>query len=103
MKHEKMLIESAKGENRSFQCVMTAEVCDREGEVVLLDGLDIGPYQENPVVMFAHGKDKTAGKIPVGRMKLLERRDGKIIGEGVMAERPENHPKEEEWLPDTLL
>lgn len=93
-------IDTAK---RTFTCVMTKEVVDRDGEVVQLDGLDIEPYMTNPVVMFSHGRDKTAGKIPVGKIVSIKRVNGQIIGEGEMASRPATHPEAEEWLPDTLL
>ncbi len=88
---------------RTFTCVLTKEIVDRDGEVILLDGLDLEAYKANPVVMFAHGKDKNAGKIPVGKMVNIRRVNGHILGDGEMASRPDAHPEAEEWVPDTLL
>lgn len=104
MKNKAIQIKAADGANkRGFSCVLSSEIADREGEVVLIDGLNIENYKNNPVVMFAHGKDPNAGKVPVGKMVSLAKVDGKLIGDAVLAERPEAHPKDAEWLPDTLL
>lgn len=87
---------------RIFTCTMTKEMCDRDGEVVLLDGIQWKNFERNPVVMFEHGRDGKAGKIPVGKALSAQRVDNIFEGKVELAERPENHPVNAEWLPDTL-
>lgn len=82
--------------------VMTKEVCDRDGEVVLLDGIEWKNYEKNPVVMFEHGKDGKTGKIPVGKTLSASRVEDTFQARTELAERPETHPVNAEWIPDTL-
>lgn len=82
--------------------VMTKEVCDRDGDVVLLDGIQWGNYEKNPVVMFEHGKDGKTGKIPVGKTLSASRVADTFQARTELAERPETHPVNAEWIPDTL-
>jgi hypothetical protein len=81
---------------------MTKEVCDRDGEVVLLDGIRWKNYEKNPVVMFDHGKDRKVGKIPVGKTLSAQRVGDSFEARTELAERPDNHPVNAEWIPDTL-
>lgn len=87
---------------RLFTCSMTKEVCDRDGDVVLLDGIDFSNFERNPVIMFEHGLDKTVGKVPVGKALSAVRIGNTFEYKGELAERPSTHPSQAEWLPDTL-
>lgn len=87
---------------RLFTCIMTKEVCDRDGEVVLLDGIDFKSFERNPVIMFEHGRDGKAGKVPVGKALSATRNGNTFEAKVELAERPATHPVDAEWLPDTL-
>lgn len=51
------------GEERTFTAICATNDCDREGEVVLPQGLNVTEYSKNPVLVFAHDYSKyTIGK-----------------------------------------
>lgn len=52
----KSLVEVTKaaGESGSFSMVISSEHLDRQGEVVMQDGIDTGNYMKNPVVLNSH-------------------------------------------------
>lgn len=102
MKTQSVQIKAKEGAANTFSCVMSSEVADRDGEVVLLEGMDMGPFTANPVVLFDHGHDNERGKLPIGKVLSFEKTDGILHGEIQTASRPENHPEGEEWMPDTI-
>jgi HK97 family phage prohead protease len=84
--------------DRMFTCVMSKQVTDRDGEVVLLDGMDTANFNANPVVLFVHNSHS----VPVGKALSVAKEGDELIGKCEFTVRPESHPAEEEWLPDTL-
>lgn len=102
MKTHSMQIKAQEGATNTFSCVMSAEVADRDGEVVLINGMDMGPFTANPVVLFDHGMDTGRGKLPIGKALTVTKAEGALHGEIQTAARPENHPEGEEWMPDTI-
>jgi len=88
----------SEGERAVVAKINTA-VMDRDGEVVLPLGCDATEYEANPVVFFMHDH----WSLPVGKCVSLKRETDSLSAKMVFAARPENHPAEKEWLPDTLL
>lgn len=64
-------------EKRSLRFVMSAEVSDRDGDVIMVDGIDIADFTKNPVSLWLHNQAFPIGawegveKVP-GRPKRLE-------------------------------
>lgn len=54
----------------SVTCVLTTPACDRQGDIVEPEGVNLIEHQSNPIVMFAHGRDH---KLPIGK---AEDKDG---------------------------
>lgn len=84
---------------RSVTAKISTIAVDRDGEVLMPSGLNSKEFEKNPVVFFGHNYYT----LPVGKCIAIKRTDDAIIAKTVFAERPENHPADQEWLPDTLL
>lgn len=83
------------GEKADVSWITTDDI-DREGEVILPDGLDLVQYQSNPVVLWNH-----EGSAPIGKAQWIKRAGNGIKAKTVYATRPETHVGE--WLPDTIF
>lgn len=86
------------GENADVSVISVEEV-DRDGEVVLADGLDFSQFQKNPVVTYNHNYTIP----PVGKSLWQKRVSNLWKAKTQYARRPENHPKDAEWFPDTIF
>lgn len=60
----KALLTSIDEKNYTLDCIMTAEVVDRHGEIVDVDTLDFSTFLTNPVVLPFHEYDE----LPVGKV-----------------------------------
>ncbi len=81
---------------------VTTNSLDRDREVVLAKGGDWKTFMKNPVVQFAHDYSMP----PIGKA-LWVRKDTKGGLEGwaaktLYAKRPDTHPAQAEWVPDTI-
>lgn len=85
---------------RAVTARITTTAVDRDGEVVVSQGVNAKSYEANPVVMLDH---LYTGKLPVGRVAALKRNDTDLIAKVVFAERPDSHPADSEWIPDTIF
>ena len=92
---------------RAVTARISTNAVDRDGEVLIPQGMDAKDYQKNPVIFFNHAWSdyhaETNEKIPVGKCVALKREDDAVIAKMVFATRPATHPEGEEWLPDTLF
>lgn len=86
----------AEGE-RSFIARITSDALDRDGEVLLPQGMDAKEFEDNPVVFFNHEHRA----VPVGKVTSLRREADHWLAKVYLAMRPLTHVGE--WLPDTLL
>lgn len=86
-------------DERAVAGVICSLALDRDGEVVMPDGVDMTEFEKNPVVMFNHSYFNG----PVGKCVGCTRDRKKIVAKTVFAKRPEGHPANLEWFPDTLL
>lgn len=62
-------VKSLNSEEHTFIATVSAEVVDRDNEVVLLDGLDYTEYLKNPILTFMHRYNE----YPIGRALWLKR------------------------------
>jgi phage head maturation protease len=85
---------------RAVTVWMSTTAVDRDGEVLIPQGCNSKNFERNPVVMWDH---VYLGRLPVGQCVAIKREENGLKGKIIFAERPENHPVTEEWLPDTLL
>jgi HK97 family phage prohead protease len=65
----RMAVKELNDAEGSFIAVATAEVLDRDNEIVKIDGLDYSAYLKNPVVTWMHNWDE----IPVGRVLWIRK------------------------------
>lgn len=83
-------------DSRSFEAVITSDALDRDGEVLLPEGMDATDFNKNPIVFWNHNYDKPIGKA----VKMVKDKNSwKAVTQ--LAKRPEDHVGE--WLPDVAL
>lgn len=93
---------------RAVTAIISTNAVDRDGEVLIPQGLNSRDYEKNPVVFFNHSyadyfTDDVGVKLPIGKCVALTRKDDSIIAKTVFATRPDGYPADKEWLPDTLF
>lgn len=72
------VIYSAKGafdETRVKRFIGTSEVKDRDGEILVIDGMDFKNFKKNPIVLFSH----QSRELPVGKVVKVEKDVNKKI------------------------
>lgn len=84
---------------RSVVAKISTIAVDRDGEVLIPSGLYAKEFEQNPVVFLGHDYYT----LPVGKCVAIKRTEDAVIAKTVFAERPENHPVDQEWIPDTLF
>jgi hypothetical protein len=93
---------------RAVVARITTDAVDRDGEVIIPQGVNSKDFERNPVVYFNHSyadffTDDTGKKLPVGKCVAIKREENGIIAKTVFADRPQTYPEDKEWLPDTLF
>jgi HK97 family phage prohead protease len=53
-KFKEFVVESKALDDGSYEAVITTSAKDRQGEIVVSTGMDVGNYMKNPIVLFAH-------------------------------------------------
>jgi len=84
--NRKALAAEITGNAKGFTAVITSETLDRDGEVLIPQGMNSKEFEQNPVLFWNHEYDK-----PVGRATGIKRRDRDIVGEFVFAKRPDGY------------
>lgn len=85
-KNAKFVEDIKEVEDRSFEVIASTEGQDRDGEVIMQDGIDTANYLKNPVILFGHDY----WSLPIGKATGIEKRDGKTIIRGVFASEEAN-------------
>jgi HK97 family phage prohead protease len=67
-----------------IDATITTETIDRDGEVLVSQGMDASEYEKNPVVFYNHEYDQ-----PIGKITSLRRGDRKIDATIEFAQRPD--------------
>lgn len=92
-------VEISPSEDRTVSVVASTATVDHSNEVLIPDGcLTNKTWDQNPVIFFMHDGDK----IPVARGLAIQRNNAGVRVKFRFIDRPPTHPKNEEWLPDTL-
>lgn len=70
---------------RAVTMLISREVVDRDNEMVILRGIDLGPFRKNPVVLFMHDPSTVIGK---AETITIRKRGGRheMIGKVIFAE-----------------
>jgi len=66
-----------------FTATITTAALDRDGEVVIPQGMDATEYETNPVLFWSHDYN-----LPIGKCVGLTRADSRIVGDFEIATRP---------------
>jgi len=78
--------KSAKETDGTFEMIISTQGRDRDGDVVLQDGIDITNYMNNPVVLFGHNY----WDLPIGKTIEIIREATQTIAKGVFASAEAN-------------
>ena len=71
---------------------------DRDNEVIQPKGIDIKMFNKNKVMLWAHDGNQP----PIGGWLWAKPERGQMKAFGKFADRPEFHPEQAEWFPDTI-
>lgn len=74
------------GDSGKFEVVASSESVDRQGEIVVQEGIDIKNYMNNPVILFGHDY----WSLPIGKATEIVRQAGKTVVRGVFASAEAN-------------
>jgi len=74
------------GDSGKFEVIASSESVDRQGEIVLQEGIDIKNYMNNPVILFGHDY----WSLPIGKATEIVRQVGKTVVRGVFASAEAN-------------
>lgn len=81
---------------RHARFIATAGVVDREGDVMVAEGMDSSEYDKNPIVLWLHDSSMPA----VAYTTKMNRSPGSIEITARFPERPSDHPADAEWRSD---
>jgi len=75
--YTKALIKAVDEETRTVEGIASTEAIDRAGDVVSVDGWELGNFKKNPVLLFAHDYSN----LPVGTVEDIQEKtiDGKKV------------------------
>lgn len=85
----KALTAQMSGTAKGFTATITAETLDRDGEVLIPQGMNSKEFEQNPVLFWNHDYGQ-----PVGKCVGLKRGDRSIVGEFVFAKKPDGYSGE---------
>lgn len=85
----KALTAELKGTAKGFAAVITAETLDRDGEVLIPQGMNSVEFEKNPTLFWNHDYAQ-----PVGRCNGLKRKESTIVGDFTFAQRPDGYSGE---------
>jgi hypothetical protein len=94
-------------EERTVVATISTSAVDREGEVLIPQGMRSKDFERNPIVFYNHSyadfMADSQDKLPIGRVTDLKRSETEVIAKVRFADKPANWPAEKPWLPDTLF
>jgi len=96
MQHKNVIANmDADDSARTFVATITTNSIDRDGEILLPEGMDATDFTRNPVVFWNHDYDR-----PIGTAMELRRHRTSWTAKAKLATRPDTHVGE--WFPDTV-
>jgi HK97 family phage prohead protease len=87
----------AAGDGPDVVARISTATLDRDGDVMLPSGIRTEAYRKNPVVLLQHDQNR-----PIGKAVNIRTTSRGITADMVFAKRPETHPEQVEWMPDTV-
>lgn len=75
----------SKSDGVKVDATITTETIDRDGEVLISQGMDASEYEKNPVVFYNHDYAQ-----PIGKITDIRRSQGKIDASIEFAQRPDD-------------
>jgi len=82
----KTLSTEVKEQGGAIIAKLTTDSVDRDGEVLIPQGMNTVDYDKNPVLFYNHEYDQ-----PVGKVTNIKRDDNAVTGELEFAQRPEGY------------
>lgn len=97
MKYNKTFIAKSDtdSKSRTVTSLISTQVVDRDGDVVIAQGMDARDFIKSPTVFYNHNYD-----LPIGT-GVLSKGDDYIKAVTTFPKRPDDH--EGEWFPSTIL
>ena len=94
------LCKSDSGERAIVGTISTTSI-DRDGDVIMPGGIDLGNFWKNPQVLFGHD----AGRMGIGTVRKgnITKTPTSIVAKADLFPRPPSLPANVEWQPDTIL
>ena len=92
------IIGEVDGDARTFTAKITTSSVDRDGEVLIPQGMDAKDFSNNGTVFWNHDYQT----LPLGRSLSMKRGDGFWEAKAWLVDRPPTLPAGQEWLPDTI-
>jgi len=86
----------ADADSHAFTAAISTNAVDRDGEVLIPQGMDATEFTKNPVVFYNHNYDRPIAK-QVGKFK---RGNNEIVATAEFAKRPDDF--EGAWFPDEI-
>jgi HK97 family phage prohead protease len=77
----------------TFKATISTDSVDRDGEVMVPQGMNSKDFERNPVLLYQHDSSQ-----PIGRAISLKRGESSIEAEFEFAKRPDDY--EGDWFPD---
>jgi len=90
----KTLTATANPTAKGFSAIVTTEVVDRDGDVMIAQGMNSKNYEANPILLGMHDDRK----IPIGKCVSIRRKAGHVEMDFELTPRPANHVGE--WEPE---
>jgi len=82
----KTLDATIKSDGPKVDATITTETIDRDGEVIISQGMDATEFEKNPVVFYNHDYAQ-----PIGKISELRRSEGKIDATIEFAQKPDDY------------
>lgn len=82
----KTLAATVEAKSSGIVAKITTDSVDRDGEVLIPQGMNSQDFEKNPVLFYNHEYDQ-----PVGRVTNLKRTDGAVYGNLSFAQRPDGY------------
>lgn len=86
-------------DERCVRAVISSSAVDREGDVLIPQGMNSKDFEANPVVMLMH----SYYTLPIGKVTAIKRGEETVEAKIEFAARPDDHPEGEEWVPATIF